>query len=143
MTLEIIMRDQLHPYPPRVSEFTKTFWDALSKGRFLTTRGTVSKRLTFPPKQISPHDWNEPIEWVELSGRGRLYSWTTMHVVPAAFQSEAPYRVCVIDLDEGIRVTTRLLGNGAAPLDHPVELVAIRHPNAASFAARLVDEDGA
>lgn len=138
--LEIIVRDHLHPYPPRVSEFTKTFWEALAQGRFLTTRGTRSKRLTFPPKQISPHDWNEPIEWVELSGKGRLYSWTTMHAVPAAFQFEAPYRVCVVDLEEGIRVTTRLLGDGPAPLDYPVELVAIRYPNTPFFAARLVGD---
>jgi uncharacterized protein len=139
--LDIIVRDPLHPYPPRVSEFTKTFWDALAQGRFLTTRGTRSRRLTFPPKQISPHDWNEPIEWVELSGKGKLYSWTTMHAVPAAFQFEAPYRVCVVDLEEGVRVTTRLLGNDSAPLDQPVKLVAICYQNAYSFAARLVDHD--
>ena len=136
--LDVIIRDYLHPYPPRISEFTRTFWDALAQGRFLTTRGTRSKRLTFPPKQISPHDWNEPIEWVELSGKGSLYSWTTMYAVPAAFQFEAPYRVCVVDLEEGIRVTTRLLGNESAPLDQPVELVAICYPNAHLFAARLV-----
>ena len=70
--LEIIVRDHLHPYPPRVSEFTKTFWDGLAQGRFLTTRGARSKRLTFPPKQLSPHDWNESVEWVELSGKGKL-----------------------------------------------------------------------
>ena len=93
-----------------------------------------------PFTQLSPHDWNESVEWVELSGKGKLYSWTTMHAVPAVFQFEAPYRVCVVDLEEGIRVTTRLLGNGLAPLDRPIELVAIRYPNTPSFAARLVGD---
>jgi uncharacterized protein len=136
--LEIINRDYAHPYPPRISLFTKTFWDALADGRFLTTRGVRSGRLTFPPKPISPHDWAEAIEWSELSGKGRLYSWTTLHAVPAAFQFEAPYRVCVADLDEGIRVTTRLLGDAPTTLDSPIELVVIRYTNSTSFAARQV-----
>jgi len=136
--LKTIMRDYAHPYPPRISDFTKTFWHALDDGRFITTRGARSGGLTFPPKPFSPHEWGEPIEWTELSGQGKLYSWTTMYAVPAAFQREAPYRVCVVDLDEGIRVVTRLLSDGAAPLDSPIELVVIRYTDCTSFAARLL-----
>ena len=120
-----------------MSEFTKLFWRALDDGRFITTRGARSGRLTFPPKPVSPHEWGEPIEWTELSGKGKLYSWTTMYAVPAAFQLEAPYHVCVVDLAEGIRVVTRLLCDGAAALDSPVELVVVRYTDCTSFAARL------
>jgi uncharacterized OB-fold protein len=137
--LEIVDRPYPHPYPPQQSDFTRIFWSALAEGRFLTTRGKLSGRLTFPPKPISPDDWNEPIEWVELSGRGRLYSYTTMHAVPTAFQAEAPYRVCVVDLEEGVRLATRLLGRGPAVLDQPVQLVAVRYADAMSFAAQVVD----
>ena len=124
--LPVVARDYPHPYPPRITEFTKTFWDGLDAGQFFTTRGTRSGRYTFPPKPISPHDWNEPVEWVELSGKGRLYSYTTMHAVPTAFRFEAPYRVCIVDLDEGIRLVTRLLDTGSVPLDHAIELANAR-----------------
>ena len=136
--LPVVTRDYPHPYPPRITEFTKTFWDGLAAGQFFTTRGTRSGRYTFPPKPISPHDWNEPVEWVELSGRGKLYSYTTMHATPTAFRFEAPYRVCIVDLDEDIRLVTRLLDMGSVPLDHAIELVAIRYTDRVSYAARLL-----
>jgi uncharacterized OB-fold protein len=136
--LAIVERDYSHPYPPRVSEFTKPFWDGLAGGRFMTTIGAQTRRYTFPPKPISPHDWNEGVQWVELSGKGTLYSYTTMHVVPAVFRSEAPYRICIVDLDEGLRIVTRLLDSGPVPLDQPVELVVVRYVDCVSYAARLV-----
>ena len=125
-----------HPYPPRVTAFTHTFWEALKAGRFLTTQGRTTGRLTFPPKPLSPYDWNEPVDWTELSGRGRLYTYTTMHAVPAVFQFEAPYRVCVVDLNEGIRLATRLIGD-EAELDGPIQLVAVRYSNFVCYAARM------
>ena len=136
--LEFVERDYPHPYPPKMSEFTRTFWVGLEQGRFLTTRGVVTGRYAFPPKPVSPCDWSEAIAWVELSGRGLLYSYTTMHAVPTAFQAEAPYRVCIVDLEEGVRLVTRLLGTEPVPLDHPIRLVAVRYSDCVSYAAKAV-----
>lgn len=47
-------------------------------------------------------------EIVELTGNGRLVSWTTIRVPPARYATEAPYVVGVVALDEGLRVTARL-----------------------------------
>ena len=57
MSLPFIDVPRLRPWPPRVSAFTKPFWDALAEGRLLTTRGRTSGRLTFPPKPFCPYDW--------------------------------------------------------------------------------------
>jgi uncharacterized OB-fold protein len=46
---------------------------------------------------------------VNLSGRGTLTSFTTIRVPPTAFQGQEPYDIAVIDLEEGLRVTARLL----------------------------------
>lgn len=134
--LDFVERDYPHPYPPRVTEFTATFWEGLAEGHFLTTMGERSGRYTFPPKPISPHDWDEPVRWVELSGRGTLYSYTTIHAAPSVFAHEVPYRACIVDLDEGLRIVTRLLGEEPTVLDQPVELVAVRYTDRVSFAAR-------
>ena len=47
-------------------------------------------------------------ETVQLSGSGRLLSWTTIRVAPARYAAEAPYVVGVVALDEGFRLTARL-----------------------------------
>ena len=134
MTLPIVDVARTRPWSPRVSAFTKPFWDGLAEGRFLTTRGRTSGRLTFPPKPFCPYDWGREIEWVELSGRGKLYSQTVIHAVPAAFAGEAPIRNGIVDLDEGLRVAARVLGEPA--LDAAMECVVLRYTDGPLFAFR-------
>ena len=121
------------PWPPRVSAFTRPFWDALAEGRLTTTRGRTSGRLTFPPKPFCPYDWGE-VEWVDLSGRARLYSQTVIHAAPAVFAREAPIHNGIVDLDEGVRVAARILGDAA--LDAAMECVVLRYADGPLFAFR-------
>ena len=121
------------PWPPRVSIFTSPFWDALAEGRLTTTRGRTSGRLTFPPKPFCPYDWGE-VEWVDLSGRGRLFSQTVIHAAPAVFACEAPIHNGIVDLDEGLRVAARILGDTS--LDAAMECVVLRYADGPLFAFR-------
>ena len=141
--LEIIPVDGPRAYPPRVTAFTRRFWHDLQDGRFTTTRCDDCRRFTFPPKPFCPHCWSRRVSWAELSGRGRLYAATTIHAAPAAFRGEAPYRVGIVDLEEGLRLATRLWGDGPAPLDGAVRIVALCHEDGALFAARPEGAPGA
>jgi uncharacterized protein len=134
MSLPLVDVGRARPWPPRVSVFTKPFWDALAGGRLLTTRGRTSGRLTFPPKPFCPYDWGREVEWVELSGLGKLYSQTVIHAVPAVFAGEAPIRNGIVDLDEGLRVAARILGEPS--LDAAMECVVLRYTDGPLFAFR-------
>ena len=134
MSLPFMDVPRLRPWPPRVSAFTKPFWDALAGGRLLTTRGRTSGRLTFPPKPFCPYDWGREVEWVELSGRGKLYSQTVIHAVPAVFAGEAPIRNGIVDLDEGLRVAARIVAEPS--LDAAMECVVLRYTDGPLFAFR-------
>ena len=90
MTIAIVPMAGKRPYPPRVSDFTATFWTGLAEGRFLTTRGAVSGRLAFPPRPFCPHTLEREIDWIELSGHGTLYSYTTIYAAPKAFADRTP-----------------------------------------------------
>lgn len=136
MTLPIIDLNRPRSYPPRVSAFTRRFWAALQDGRFETTRCTDCERITFPPKPFCPHCWSKNLTWVPLRGRGRLYSQTVVHAAPAVFRAEAPYRVGIVDLDEGLRIATRILCDVPPALDAPVEIVVLRYVDGPLFAAR-------
>jgi uncharacterized protein len=134
MTLAFVDMAGARPWPPRVSAWTKPFWDALSEGRLITTRGKTSGRLTFPPKPFCPYDWGREVEWVDLSGRGKLYSQTVIHAAPAAFAREAPLRNGIVDLNEGLRVAARILD--APALDAAMECVVLRYADGPLFAFR-------
>jgi uncharacterized protein len=134
MTLAFVDMSGARPWPPRVSAFTKPFWDALAEGRLITTKGKTSGRMTFPPKPFCPYDWGREVEWVDLSGRGTLYSQTVIHAAPAAFAREAPVHNGIVDLDEGLRVAARILGEPA--LDAAMECVVLRYVDGPLFAFR-------
>ena len=44
----------------------------------------------------------------QMSGRGEVYSYTTIHAPPAGFEKFAPYTVALVRLDEGPLVTAQL-----------------------------------
>lgn len=132
--LEFVDIDTPQPYPPRISEFTRPFWDGLAEGRFLTTRSRSTGRFTFPPKPVSPLDWADDMEWTELAGTGALYSHTTVHAAPEVFVPELPYKVCIVDLDEQLRIVTRYLGDEPT-IGERVRLVVVRYQDRVSFGA--------
>ncbi|MER7797111.1 OB-fold domain-containing protein [Microbacterium sp. NPDC096154] len=132
-----VVEDREHPYPPVITEVTRPFWDGLKQARFLTTR-TPGGTPVFPPRAFDKATWSKDVEWVELSGRGLLYSVTQIHAAPTAFAAEVPYCVAIVDLEEGVRLATRFLGPVTTPLDSPVELVAVQYRDLTTYAARSV-----
>ena len=45
-----------------------------------------------------------------LLSQGMVYTETVVHAAPAQYAADAPYQLAIIDLDEGVRLTARILG---------------------------------
>jgi uncharacterized OB-fold protein len=54
-----------------------------------------------PPRSICPKCFADAFEWTELSGRGRLLTYTIIHFPPSQFQALAPYAVGIVKFEEG------------------------------------------
>lgn len=114
-------------WTPPVTQFTETFWRALDEGRLLTTRCLDCAGLTFPPKPICPACWGGRVEWVSLAGRGWLRSFTEVWTAPRRFAPEVPYVLGLVDLEEGLRLLSRIrAAYEELSVDQPVELVIRR-----------------
>ncbi len=55
----------------------------------------------------------------------RVYTETVIHSAPQAFLTEAPYQVAIVTLDDGSRVTGRIIGERVS-IDDEVTLVENR-----------------
>jgi uncharacterized OB-fold protein len=93
-----------------------TFPDAqfqryLEEGRLMIQRNRVGGKGFYYPRVAEPLTGTTSLEWVESSGRGVVYSTTVVRTKPPA----EPYNVALIDLEEGPRVTSRVVG--IAPTD--------------------------
>jgi len=135
MTLSIVDIPRPMSYPPRRTRFTRHFWDRLSSGRFETTKCSACGRFSFPPKPFCPHCWSQKVVWTPLSGRGKIYSRTVVHAAAAVFSEEVPLSVCIVDLDEGVRLATRLVDGATLQLDDPVQLLILRFSDGCLYGA--------
>ncbi len=53
---------------------------------------------------------SEKTEWVEMSGKGSVYSYTVVfRPVNEAFTNDVPYIIALVQLDEGIRMLSNLI----------------------------------
>jgi uncharacterized protein len=78
----------------------------LAQGKFMIQRSRDSGRHIFYPRVIEPGTGSDALEWVEASGRGTVYSTTTVSQKPPA----EGFNVALIDLEEGPRMMSRVEG---------------------------------
>jgi uncharacterized OB-fold protein len=82
----------------------------------------------FPPRDVCPECGGEAKSLYNFSGRGEVYSYTTVQDAPAGFEEYAPYTVALVKLEEGPLVTAQLtdLGEQDVEIGTPVEMVTRR-----------------
>lgn len=106
----VTMSDDPPKPVPSPSPGTRWFWDALEDGRFLIQRCTVCSEPWFYPSTICPQCGHDEWDTFEADGHGVVESHTMQHHAPnAAFESDVPYPIVLVELDEGVRVMGNLV----------------------------------
>jgi uncharacterized OB-fold protein len=79
----------------------------------------------FPPRDVCPECGKEAKTLFQFSGRGEVYSYTTVYEPPAGYEEQAPYTVAIVKLEEGPLVTAQLtdLDGRKVEIGTPVEMV--------------------
>ncbi|MDH0090440.1 OB-fold domain-containing protein [Achromobacter mucicolens] len=83
----------------------QTYFDSLAKGVWRVPRCGDCGQAVFYPRQICPHCGGAQFDWFEPSGRGVIHSTTTVRRSPEA---GGDYNVCLVDLEEGFRMMSRV-----------------------------------
>ncbi len=63
------------------------------------------------------------LEWVPVSGRGRLYAWTRTHSAWPGHEHRVPYLCALVELEEGVRVLANLVAGPGVALRAGMPLV--------------------
>ncbi len=82
----------------------------------------------FPPRDICPDCGHEARTPYTFSGKGEVFSYTTIYEAPTGYDETAPYTVALVKLEEGPMVTAQLTDLGDQPIQigMPVEMVTRR-----------------
>jgi uncharacterized OB-fold protein len=85
----------------------------LDQGRFLLQRCADCARHVFYPRELCPHCGATALDWVKASGNGTVHAVTTVRRKPEA---GGDYNVSLVDLDEGVRMMSRVEGGGVVAI---------------------------
>jgi uncharacterized OB-fold protein len=111
---------------PRIDEESRGFWEGLARHELWLQRCGECGELRFHPRALCPACLSAATRWVRASGRGTVYTYTVTHQNQApGFRGELPYVLAVVELDEGVRMTTNVVGcpPDAVRIGMPVEIV--------------------
>jgi uncharacterized OB-fold protein len=118
------MAEGNRPLPEPTPE-TAHFWAGTKEGELRVQRCDDCRHVYFPPRPFCPKCASRKVSAVKASGRATLYSYIISHRPAPGFA--APYAIAVVELEEGPRMMTNIIGCPQTPealqLDMKLEAV--------------------
>jgi uncharacterized OB-fold protein len=113
-TERISMKEPASDYQkplPAISSLNRSYWEGLKQRELRMQKCDRCGLVWFPPSPLCPACWSRKYTWAQLSGRGRVNSWVVFHQAYfRSFERDLPYNVAEVQLDEGPRILTNLVG---------------------------------
>jgi uncharacterized OB-fold protein len=112
--IELIELHWEQHYRHSLGKYSRFFLE-LEQKRLVTTRCPHCGKTWLPPRPLCPDDWTIT-QWVELSGRGTLVSWSVLHYPNATVPDiQPPYILAYVQLEGVDTLFPHLLHNVADP----------------------------
>ena len=104
------MPEYKKPIPVPSSE-SNPYWEGLRRHQLLMPRCNACNRYWFPPSTHCPHCTSADFAWTPVSGRGKVFTYVVYHrVYHPGFADEVPYAVALVELEEGPRMISNIVG---------------------------------
>ncbi len=101
---------------PTLDDVNRPFWTAARQQQLALQHCGDCGKPRYPINHVCPHCLSDRFEWKVISGRGTVHSSIVFHqIYNAAFTGDVPYNVSLIQLDEGPRMISNVVG--IAPSD--------------------------
>jgi hypothetical protein len=95
---------------PETQPWSEKFWEGTKQGKLLIQFCKDCGSDIFYPRKFCPECWSGNLDWKEASGNAKIYTFSTAYsMVEPKFMDELPYTIAYVDLEEGIRMMTRIV----------------------------------
>jgi len=127
MALELNKRYLKYFYNPVAESFEEGFWEAVKQKRLVFQRCRECGEFLHPPRPMCHKCHSYDLEWVESTGKGKIYTWVvfTREVNPLY---RAPFEVVVVEMEEkGVRFISNMAEGNPEDIyfGMPVEVVFV------------------
>jgi uncharacterized protein len=99
---------------PMPNADAERYWAAAKAGKLCLQRCGHCQTFRFPPGYACRRCGSTETEWIDTSGRGTIYSFSVIHRGPTPeFAGVVPYVLALVELEEGPRMMTHIVGEPA------------------------------
>jgi len=88
----------------------ESFYKFASEGKLMGAKCNKCGEVTLPPRPICSKCLGHDMNWIEVKPKGRLLTYTVIHVVPKQFELLAPYPIGIVKLDGGPQLLGMIRG---------------------------------
>jgi uncharacterized OB-fold protein len=95
---------------PAPSPLSAPYWAGLTRRELHIQRCASCGDFVFYPRPHCPSCLSADLGWVEVSGHGKVYSYTIVRrAMNPAFGADVPYVYAIVELEEGPRLMTNVV----------------------------------
>lgn len=98
------------------------FYKFMTEGKLMAGRCSKCGKTHLPLRPICDNCYSQEFTWVEVSGKGKLLTYTVIHVAPPQFQALIPYSVGIVELESGLKLPGMISGISTEQLKIGMEL---------------------
>ena len=104
----------------------------LGGGKVMATKCPGCGHVYFPPRMECADCLSSNVEWFELSGKGKLVTYSIVNYGPTGFENETPYILALAEFAGGVKVFGRLdkqIGEDEIKVGMDVKLAPVKLPD--------------
>ncbi len=115
----VFVRDEKGEVTPTIENFYKF----CGIGKLMAVKCNKCGRLFVPPRVVCPDCYSSSFRWIELSGKGKLQSYSVVHIGPKKFASKTPYTIGIVKMEEGVSLPSLILSDKNGDIEIGIDLV--------------------
>jgi uncharacterized OB-fold protein len=74
------------------------------QGKLMGAKCRKCGKTHFPPRPLCDDCFSKEFEWTEIPTKGKLLTYTIIHIAPTQFQAMVPYAIGIVQLENGLKV---------------------------------------
>ena len=80
------------------------FYKFIGERKLMGVKCNKCGNIFVPPRAICPKCLSTDLSWTPLKNRGKLITYTIIHIAPEKFQHMAPYAFGIIEIEDNVRI---------------------------------------
>jgi uncharacterized OB-fold protein len=86
------------------------FYKNINQGKLMGAKCKKCGKLHLPPRPLCDDCYSKDFEWTEVPAKGKLLTYTVIHIAPSQFQSMAPYAMGIVQLENDSKLPGMIRG---------------------------------